>query len=130
MYFSLAPLSISFALARVRSGLVRPHLQQIGMTHLFLLMVSTVGFAFSSRVLLCSQDFLEPVRQSFSTAKPIMEIQDIPSVFSNIEDILGFHNETSSIFESIFDNFPYLPSVGRVFLDLVRSFQFIICIVW
>jgi hypothetical protein len=61
-----------------------------------------------------------PLKQSATSNKPIISIQDLATIFSNIETILNFHRKLKEGFDKARANWPLsIDSIGSIFLNLV-----------
>jgi len=69
------------------------------------------------------KEFLEPVRTSFGS-KPLMEIQDMATVFSNVESLPAGHKIIHNSLQALYDNeWPLLNGLGAVLLNMAPSLK-------
>lgn len=64
---------------------------------------------------------MDPLRAAVNT-KPVMSNEDIKTIFSSVEIILGFTTQVKSQLEARMKQWPAVQKLGDIFKELVRYY--------
>eukprot|EP01102_Stenamoeba_stenopodia_P019343 TRINITY_DN7286_c0_g2_i1.p1 TRINITY_DN7286_c0_g2~~TRINITY_DN7286_c0_g2_i1.p1 ORF type:complete len:727 (+),score=180.47 TRINITY_DN7286_c0_g2_i1:151-2331(+) len=69
------------------------------------------------------KEYLEPIRQSTIEQRPVMEPQDMASIFCNIEVISQTHAQILESLKELTSDWPFVDGIGKAFLKIAPSLK-------
>jgi len=67
--------------------------------------------------------FLVPIRARSASGKEVIRLEELTFLFCNVESITEEHSRNLRRLESLFDLWPFVSNVGKVFLELAPSLK-------